>query len=320
MNHIRNLRYSVSLLFSGCVLLFATTLFTGCVNNEYIVDDIRTDQDNSYTDQKKYPVFFSPRIETNFTKSNDIPFPAGKKAQIFAFVNDKYNTFLDAPVYDCKTAGTFAGTGIMYLPYGNYNFYGISLLTDSLPLEFISNEATGLKNGIDYIWGSITDQEINSPTNTFPITFYHKASQVCFTIVNKEETEGIKEIYDTSNIGVPPPTTDSKWSLSTGIISQITATPSDTASGSSLNISGLTLSTIFLPYNSSDSCIVNLNCITTNNTDLKAKVSVPIPSGGYVSGYSYNYDITYTGGDSIVMGDVLVAPWKEIIEPDVTVP
>lgn len=287
-----------------------------CVKNEYIIDDYRG-EGNIDWNSPWYPVFFSPRIESSYTRSQDIPFPSKSIAQLFAFVNVSSNTYVNANIYHCNTPGVFSSSSPMLIPYGNYNFYGISLLNGTQPLNFINNVASDLKNGEDYVWGSIKDQDIQSPSTTLPITFYHQAIQLQFTINNISSVK-ISKLYDTSKIGVPASSSSATWNLLTGEISQITSTSYTSATGDALTINDLTVRTICIPFTSSINNTVDINCLNTNNDALSFSLNVPIPTDGYIGGSSYNYNIAYAV-DTVYLEEVQVLPWKEVVESNVTI-
>lgn len=290
-------------------------IIASCVKNEYIIDDYRGLGIIDWNGPR-YPIFFSPKLETNYTRSLDIPFPEGVKARIYAFLDNQANSYISANDYYCKTSGILSSSAPLLLPYGTYNFRGISSLTNSNPPSVENNAATGLENGVDYVWGAISGQTINSPSTTLPITFYHQAVQLQFVIQDSLSDVKVTKIYNTSQIGVPNGESNSKWDIINGGISQITATSYTYATSSDLTINGLSISTICVPFTSSISDTVKINCINTNNDDVSFSVVVPIPTGGYVSGTSYNYNIVYAV-DTVYTDVVTVLPWTEVVEPDV---
>ena len=126
------MKKAIKLLVTICTLCSCW----GCVKNEYIIDDYRGSGDIDWNG-KRHPVFFSPKLETSYTRSVDVPFPKGTKAKIYALTNAT-NKYIGAKSYQCQTAGVLSSTSPLMLPYGSYNFYGASSLNNSNPPSFPS--------------------------------------------------------------------------------------------------------------------------------------------------------------------------------------
>ena len=158
----------VSMLSLLWILIISTlTLsFIGCTNNKYLIEDLR----GSKNSNSEYIVYFLPRIESNFSTRDLTSFPQYCKAQIFVFNSNDSNTVLMSPVYRSQSEGTLtAVSNPIVLASGSYDFYAVSLKEDSVPITFDSNIATGLLNGIDYLWYATKDEEIDQNGTTIPI-------------------------------------------------------------------------------------------------------------------------------------------------------
>ena len=121
---------AIKLLVTICTLCSCG----GFVKNEYIIDDYRGSGDIDWNG-KRHPVFFSPKLETSYTRSVDVPFPKGTKAKIYALTNAT-NKYIGAKSYQCQTAGVPSRTSPLILPYGSYPLDGASFLTTSNPPHF----------------------------------------------------------------------------------------------------------------------------------------------------------------------------------------
>lgn len=303
------MKNQTSILF----LLFFVLLLvcTNCTRNEWIISDNRTPD---FDPDKKYIVYFNPRIENRFSRSLT-PFPSGCKAQIFAFNYDGSDESITSPVYESLTAGTLSPTGSpMILPVGSYNFFAVSTKNDTLPPTFTSNQATGLKNGIDYLWCGLQDQSVSANASVIDLTFTHSSSQLVFNIINCDTLSSIDTILYAGTVA-PAPSDTSVWNLLTGKIAQLTADPSVILDAS---VNKLTMSYIFLPFETQRACPMQAAVVLNNGNLYLMEVSIPPLSGGYQSGYSYQYDIDYYQ-DTVILHQVVVAPWIENIEGNINV-
>ena len=285
-------------------LLIFIAVFSNCVRNHWIVDDERN---SGLIDEyaTKYIIYFNSKVESTFTRAVT-EFPSGCNVKIFAFIaGDGYQSIV-SPVYESKTAGALSPTqSPMYLPVGTYDFYAVSLETDSLPPTFLDNTASVLKNNTDYLWCGVTNKVISVSGDVIDLTFTHCASQMVFKIVNEGTEYGFKSISE-AYIGLPD-STGATWDLTSGIISQLSDPDMKIKE---IDYDDLTLKTIFLPYTSTSNNNLAIIGISQTGTYLGVTVDVPVPTDGFESGKSYNFEILFRA-DTFLLGDVVVAPWTE---------
>lgn len=292
------------------MLLFFS--FFACVKNEWVIDDYQTDP---FPGSQKCIVYFNPRLESNYTRSLSL-FPSGCKAQIFAFIDGAGEQSISSPVYESLKAGTLTPTqSPMVVPVGTYDFYAVSLKNDTLPPSFKQNKATGLQNGIDYLWSNVTGMNINTSGSVVDLSFNHCATQFVFNIVSTQTATPISSIVF-ADMTVPPPSPNASWDLLTGRISQTDTIPSDVGY---LSLNGLSMSLICLPYKSSKNTLLAASVLNADDSLIFFNVEIPILPGGYQGGCSYQYEILFTG-DTVLLGKILVAPWTEDQEGNIDVP
>ena len=165
----------ISILLSLICLL----IMFGCVKNEWIIEDRRSEEsvNSSDNDKNKYIVYFNSRMVVS-TSSDVTLFPKDCKAQIFVFIDTEWVQSQESPVYESLTAGTLTPTAKpMVLLKGTYNFYAVSVKTDTLPPPFSNNIANYLANGTDYLWDGIEDYGITVDGTVINVVFSHCASR-----------------------------------------------------------------------------------------------------------------------------------------------
>ncbi len=298
------------ILFFSCFLI-GLIFCSSCTRNEWVIDDNR---DPGYDPDKKYIVYFNPRIESRYTRALT-PFPANCKAQIFAFNYKGSQESLASPVYESLKAGTLTPTGSpLTLPVGSYNFYAVSTKQDSLPPAFVKNEATGLENGVDYLWSGIQNQSVHENGTVLDLTFQHCAAQLVFNIINQDTTNRIESIWYAGTIAATPSDT-SVWNLETGYIRQAVTDPSEVIIAT---LNDLTMSFIFLPFQTPKACPLEITAVLSSGSAYMIEVVIPPIPDGYVSGHSYQYDIVYDQ-DTVVLNQVSIAPWIEHEEGNIDV-
>ena len=59
----------------------------------------------------------------------------------------------------------------MFLSNGTYNFYAVSDNFSTIPPTFTSGVSEPLLNGIDYLWWSAIQQDVNSSQINIPIVY-----------------------------------------------------------------------------------------------------------------------------------------------------
>ena len=292
-------------IISVLILLFS---LSGCVDNIFHVDDIRGVETWK---RNKYNVYFTSRMENSIITRTLTPFPINCKAQIYVYSSQGDEQFMSSPVYRSQSAGTLtptSGTPLL-LTTGIYDFVGISSKTDDTPPSFDDNIATGLSNGTDYLWCLIQNQVIDSDGTTIPITFNHVASQIVVNLVNEDNEDEATNFYSVS-MDLPLITNDVSWSLKDGVIASAT-TNSGELSTINMNNAGTQASYIIVPYNPSTGYMQFNAQVEQMETVSSCSVNIPAPSGGFLGGHCYEYDLIFDA-DSLFIGIVKVAPWKEI--------
>ena len=287
----------------------------GCVKNEWIIEDRRSEEsvNSSDNDKNKYIVYFNSRMLVS-TSSDVTLFPKDCKAQIFVFIDTEGVQSQESPVYESLTAGTLTPTAKpMVLLKGTYNFYAVSVKTDTLPPPFSNNIANYLANGTDYLWDGIEDYGITVDGTVINVVFSHCASQIIFNISNDDIDVGMDSLTS-GTLGVIEPTTASTWNLTTGVISQVNSTPT---AEMSVNVDGLTASAIFLPYNDSTYNTVTFQGINTKGETEEFTASFALPDSGFQGGKSYQYEILFKGDTAVIRDGVEVLPWVKNVESNI---
>ena len=281
-----------------------STIVISCTDNRYTIIDLRNSNPSS-----DYIVYFFPRIESNFISRTLTDFPQYCKAQIFVFNSNDTTTAIMSPLYRSQSAGTLTAVSEpVVVTSGNYNFYAVSLKEDSVPITFTSNIATGLKNGIDYLWYAATNQEIDQNGTTIPITFNHMASQLIVNIVNQDRANPIVSILY-SDFSPPMPDDNVTWNLLTGEITP--ATVLDTVL-MNMTVNEFKTSAIIVPYTAENDSLAYFAMVEQQNGNYElCQLYIPLPEGGLKSGHSYEY-LIYFDADTITLGVVTVAPWINI--------
>ena len=280
---------------------------SSCVKSEWIIDDIRESQNYELSNAVKNIVYFNPRIESNFITRTLTPFPAGCYVKIFVFADTEGSQSMFSPLYESLKAGTLTPTqNAIALPTGEYDFYAVSIKSDSLPPPFEQNYSSSLSNNVDYLWSGVKNHAVGTSGTTIDLTFSHTASQLVFNISNGS-TNYLKSIKS-ATMNVAKATDLSKWNLLTGEISQVNAAP---VVSQSMDVDDFVLSGICLPYINDSTSVVTVSAINDKSTAFSFSFNIPQPSNGFESGDSCQYDVI-VDPDIIYVSQVMVAPWKEV--------
>ena len=212
-----------------------------------------------------------------------------------------------SPLYESLKAGTLTPTqNAIALPTGEYDFYAVSIKSDSLPPPFEQNYSSSLSNNVDYLWSGVKNDAVGPSGTTIALPFSHTASQLVFNISNGS-TNYLKSIKS-ATMNVAKATDLSKWNLLTGEISQVNAAP---VVSQSMDVDDFVLSGICLPYINDSTSVVTVSAINDKSTAFSFSFNIPQPSNGFESGNSYQYDVI-VDPDIIYVSQVMVAPWKEV--------
>ena len=186
-----------------------------------------------------------------FQGADTIPLPKGRVVSLYIYKGNKTpanSTYLYYGKYNVEKAGfltpIYANPS---LPPGNYNLYAVSELnntSDKTPNFYNgTGRATGLYNGLDYLWWSMQKVHVLPSTpQTIPILFAHESTEIMVNF----EMDGceIDTIYQAT---VNYPTTSAcVYQLATGKISP--STNITTFSYFNLNISQTVGFVNFVPF------------------------------------------------------------------------
>ena len=295
------------LLYIVFLFILVLCIFS-CIDNKYIVEDLRNNNRTAYI------VYFMPRIESNITTRTLTPFPQYCEAQIFAFSSGGAQQSAASPVFRSSEAGTLSPVNIpMRLMTGEYDFYAISTKQDSIPVDFYNNIATGLSNGIDYLWASVKNQIIDSNGTTVPITFQHVASQIVIYVANTDSVDPMTSIQS-ARYNEPYITDDISWNLLTGEITTCTEISSTQIAMDIVN--DTTISAIMVPVDDDKKTISCVIVIVQNSGRVQScAINLPNITNGYQAGHCYEY-LMYFDADSLELGLVKVAPWNDVVVSD----
>ena len=196
---------------------------------------------------------------------------------------------------------------------GEYDFYAISTKQDSIPVDFYNNIATGLSNGIDYLWASVKNQIIDSNGTTVPITFQHIASQIVIYVANTDSVDPMTSIQS-ARYNEPYITDDISWNLLTGEITTCTEISSTQIAMDIVN--DTTVSATMVPVDDDKKTISCIIVIVKNSGRVQScAINLQNITNGYQAGHCYEY-LMYFDADSLELGLVKVAPWNDVVVSD----
>lgn len=239
---IRNLlKAANALTFSTMFLL----LLAGCNKNTIIFEDGTTPNGSSGNEDpgNSTLVTFNASVEGRNLLRSMSPMNKGIQSRVYVF--DSSAGTKGSPeasgLYITSSPGVLTGSDgyKMFLSNGTYNFYAVSDNFSTIPPTFTSGVSEPLFNGIDYLWWSAIQQDVNSSQINIPIVYGHVATQV---VVELTGGEGIT-INQLVSAMITPPVVGATMDLGTGVITPATAF----GKADKMGINGLTAQYIMLP-------------------------------------------------------------------------
>jgi len=194
----------------------------------------------------------------------------------------------------------------MFLSNGTYNFYAVSDNFSTIPPTFTSGVSEPLFNGIDYLWWSAIQQDVNSSQINIPIVYGHVATQV---VVELTGGEGIT-INQLVSAMITPPVVGATMDLGTGVITPATAF----GKADKMGINGLTAQYIMLPIRHTAPMTLTLEISADNENSTRTYTTqAPLPDGELKAGNSYLFKAVING-NSVTLASVNVKDWTDVDE------
>ena len=171
---IRNLlKAANALTFSTMFLL----LLAGCNKNTIIFEDGTTPNGSSGNEDpgNSTLVTFNASVEGRNLLRSMSPMNKGIQSRVYVF--DSSAGTKGSPeasgLYITSSPGVLTGSDgyKMFLSNGTYNFYAVSDNFSTIPPTFTSGVSEPLFNGIDYLWWSAIQQDVNSSQINIPIVY-----------------------------------------------------------------------------------------------------------------------------------------------------
>lgn len=283
----------------------------GCTKNDLIIEDFRGNGSGGDTASGTQVIHFYPRVGGygGGGSLNMTPFPEGCRVQAFAFTQGIQLT--QWAYYQSLSAGTLSPLDEpLLLAQGTYDIYLVSTKSSADPPVFHQGKATALTNGVDYLWYGLRASVLRNTTN-IPVNFTHSMSQLVINVTNAPG-EQVAEWIQYAMMGAPALTATTGWDLYNGKIA-----PTGVVRGDSLIVmaaSGLTCQQIILPIEGVTDLYVYLNMKIAGENEYRGyPLSLPLPSGRFMGGYSYHYDVEFMK-DSVYVNPVNIASWIEVDE------
>lgn len=167
---IRNLlKAANALTFSTMFLL----LLAGCNKNTIIFEDGTTPNGSSGNEDpgNSTLVTFNASVEGRNLLRSMSPMNKGIQSRVYVF--DSNAGTKGSPeasgLYITSSPGVLTGSDgyKMFLSNGTYNFYAVSDNFSTIPPTFTSGVSEPLFNGIDYLWWSAIQQDVNAPKSIY---------------------------------------------------------------------------------------------------------------------------------------------------------
>ena len=306
---IRNLlKAANALTFSTMFLL----LLAGCNKNTIIFEDGTTPNGSSGNEDpgNSTLVTFNASVEGRNLLRSMSPMTKGIQSRVYVF--DSSAGTKGSPeasgLYITSSPGVLTGSDgyKMFLSNGTYNFYAVSDNFSTIPPTFTSGVSEPLFNGIDYLWWSAIQQDVNSSQINIPIVYGHVATQV---VVELTGGEGIT-INQLVSAMITPPETGATMDLGTGIITPATAF----GKADKMGINGLTAQYIMLPIRHSAPMTLTLEISADNENSTRTYTTqIPLPDGELKAGNSYLFKAVING-NSVTLASVNVKDWTDVDE------
>lgn len=291
------------------IILLLVVSFVSCTRNKFILDDIRDDGRDSTSISSgngKSSVKIYPKIR-GLNSGGSVMFPEGARAALFAYKDTNY---VEWRLYQSLAPGTLSPLkDQMILMNGLYNFYLVSDKNGTNPPTFKNSVATGLQNGVDYLYGAINNYDLNQNV-TLAVEMEHSGTQITLTI----DTVGshLKNmIIDSCKIETPVINDNVFWSLTTGQINPAHNISKDMLE---MTVSNLFCQQVLVPLmyggNIGISLVVNVNNESSNRT---YKIELPIPGGAFWAGNCYEFKVQFNLLE-VIFENVSIKDWTEVDE------
>ncbi len=322
--------YSLRTLIAGVLSAGLLLLAGGCTKNTITIesngltsntsdgsgtgsgDDTGSDGSTDNPTGKNLVAFHATLESLNMTRSMS-PISANTLVTIFAYHGETDNATSTAPMargnYVAQQAGMLSGVSSykMYLSNGTFDFYAVST-NSAARFPTITNGVSGaLQNGVDYLWWSCTDYEIDNSQVTVPIIFNHAATQI---VIELSAGDGIV-LQQIASATLTPPQSGSTLDLTTGVISPATGYATTTAT---MGVNGLTAQYTMLPLQTDTPMTLTLSInLNYDPTPHQYTVSIPVPDGGFQGGNSYLYQ-AIVDANTVTFPSVDVNDWNTVDE------
>ena len=277
---IRNLlKAANALTFSTMFLL----LLAGCNKNTIIFEDGTTPNGSSGNEDpgNSTLVTFNASVEGRNLLRSMSPMNKGIQSRVYVF--DSSAGTKGSPeasgLYITSSPGVLTGSDgyKMFLSNGTYNFYAVSDNFSTIPPTFTSGVSAPLFNGIDYLWWSAIQQDVNSSQINIPIVYGHVATQV---VVELTGGEGITINQLVSAMITPP----------------------------------VVGATIMLPIRHTAPMTLTLEISADNENSTRTYTTqIPLPDGELKAGNSYLFKAVING-NSVTLASVNVKDWTDVDE------
>lgn len=226
--------------------------------------------------------------------SEVVPLPLNCYSQIFIFElgkkpgvdNYKYHGF-----YRADTPGHLTSLyGNLSVSPGLYSVYAVSTYnyaSDKTPNVSSQGIATGLYNGMDYLWWEQeVVQVVAGQENDINILFLHRCVQLEINVIGSEyiKVDGIGQMDFSA-----PTTSNASWNLGTG---NITGSYSLQNGNQLMTINGLTADGYMIPVTTTSPITVFMDVIIYGIHDWE-KFDLPLPENNeYIGGNCYIYEVS----------------------------
>lgn len=311
------------MLFGGVLYGILLFLFSSCEKNLIEYNSIGDDEFVSDTllqkDSGKIEVQFFANVNDLLTRAASVsPIETERYATVYAIDTKNDSTMASVVSYYSKAAGTLTPvTNPMKLNTNNvYSLYAVSVnnANTAVPVFDTSDGiATGLNNGLDYLWCGLWDAIPTGTSATYDLTFQHCCTQVLIDLVVEE---GITVNSVTSVTITPTDTTGMSWSLfNNGTIGPAMSL-SDTPAYMGFKKTAFGFSAAYVmfpivvsgPTNMSCQFVLNINNEAANRT---YALNIPVYQNELQAGYAYSYGVTLQT-DTVVFNDANIIDWVTI--------
>ena len=328
-------RRSKLCLWSGVTCCFVMMLGSGCTKSDIdiILDNAngfgtsgtvkdstgtngsntKPDTTNNNTGTAKKTMYFTANVVSMLSRSRaseteTAPIGAGRNVTVYTYSS---NNLIESKQYTTTVGELNPVDGTqMIVPTGTYSFYAACVNTptgDAVPV-FSSGKASGLKNNIDYVWGSKNSFTPSDNANNVSFTLTHSCTQV---IVRLIPATGIT-VQDVTMAITPSDPTGCIWNLMNGQIAPSTAVLSDTQNmGVTKTDSGTYGQLTMIPLSSSGSLTANFTA-KVNSESAARNYTLALPmslvQNNLAAGSSYIFTVTLNL-NNVTFNNVSITNW-----------